>query len=135
MTIWRLMQVSIQLKCKFNLMLWVFSGGEFDNIQVQDFLHSQGCNFNLKKPPNRAVMAENMIGQLKKKIYIQLRRHQTTDWVSILPIITNNMNRSPHPSLGGLIPAELTSKIKAVAVDDARGIPRVLYKFRPRFGT
>ena len=69
-------------------------------------------------------MAENFIGQLKKKIYIQLRLHKTENWVSLLPIVTKNLNGSPHPSLGGLIPANLTSKVKAVAVDEARGIPR-----------
>lgn len=79
---------------------------------------------------------ENAIFQLKRKLYLELRRSGSKNWPRIIAQMTYNFNARylqlsfllndhinqisifrAHKSLGGLRPIDLNSKIKAVQLD------------------
>lgn len=93
-------------------------GGEFIRLNSRGYFAEKKILWHPKKPPNKAAFAENAIFQLKRKLYLEMRRTDSQNWPLLLPQITLNFNSRKHASLGGLRPIELNSKEKSVLLDE-----------------
>ena len=102
-------------------------GGEFIRLNSLGYFREKKIYWHPKKPPNKAAFAENAIFQLKRKLYLEMRRTDSENWPSLLSQITLNFNTRKHASLGGLRPIDLNSKEKSVLLDS------VVQKSEPNF--
>ena len=92
-------------------------GGEFLRLNTLGFFTARNIRWHVKRPPNKAAFAENVVFQLKRKLYLEMRRTDSQNWPAFLSQITSNFNTRKHPSLGGLRPIDLNSKEKSVKLD------------------
>ena len=91
--------------------------GELIRLDNQGYFRGRKIYLHFKRPPNKAAFIENAIFQLKRKVYLELRRTGSNDWPSLITQLTKNFNERKHESLGGLRPIDLNSKEKAVRLD------------------
>lgn len=61
---------------------------------------------------------ENAVFEIKRKLYLEMRRTDTPNWPDLVEQIILNFNSRKHQSLGGLRPIDIASKEKAVIVDE-----------------
>ena len=93
-------------------------GGEFLRLNSIGYFKEKKIFWHPKKPPHKASYAENAIFQIKRKLYLEMRRSESENWPDLLPQMTLNFNSRKHPSLGGLRPIDLNSKEKSVKLDE-----------------
>ena len=84
-------------------------GSEFANRQVNAILKRLDVGHILTLNETKANYAERVIRTVKDKMGKYLEKHETHEWIDILPKITKNYNHSYHRSIKKA-PADVTKK-------------------------
>ena len=73
------------------------------------YLRKKGIYWSQKYGANKAFLAERYIKTIKRKIYQALRGPKILDenWVKLLPIFTENINKTPKEAIGNLRPVDV----------------------------
>jgi hypothetical protein len=74
-------------------------GSEFDNVDVKRFVKTRGINHFLTLNEKKANFAERLIKTLKSRITKYMHKHNSHEWVRVLPEITNSYNNTYHRSI------------------------------------
>ena len=84
-------------------------GLEFYNSKVQKVFQTYGINhYHLKtKTAWKTPMAERVIRTIKSRLEKYFYKHKTKNWISFLPQLVKNYNRTPHRSIG-MAPNQVT---------------------------
>lgn len=85
-------------------------GGEFLSAHFQRVLQKYKIKFRIARNQHHAAIAERFNRTLKSKLFKYLTYKETERWVDILPEIVKGYNKTPHRSLGGLSPNDVTEK-------------------------
>lgn len=88
-------------------------GGEFKNRLVQKFLKEKGVRLFFANQNSKASIAERVIRTIRGRLFRYFQKNRTYRYIDILPDIVENYNSTPHRSLGGLAPNEVTSDNEA----------------------
>ena len=98
--------------------LQVDAGSEFKGA-FKTLLKKNKIYFRIKRPPNKASVAEFSILQVKKVLYRYMRSSLSHNWVAAIPKVVRSLNAIPLKKLGYLTPASITSEESSVFVDEA----------------
>jgi hypothetical protein len=89
-------------------------GSEFNNRWVKAFLKKAGVNYFVTHNETKANYAERVIRTLKTMMYRYFTHKQTYRYKDILRDLVSNYNHSPHRSLNGRTPVEITKEVEAI---------------------
>ena len=98
--------------------LQVDAGSEFKGA-FKALLKKNKIYFRIKRPPNKASVAEFSIFQVKKVLYRYMGSSQSHNWVAALPKVVRSLNATPLKKLGFLTPESITNEESSVFVDEA----------------
>ena len=84
------------------------SGAEFKNRWVKSFMKKHGIQAYTTKNETKANFAERVIRTLKVLMYRYFSQKQTYKYMDILQDLVHNYNRSPHSTLRGKSPNEIS---------------------------
>ena len=98
--------------------LQVDAGSEFKGA-FKTLLRKSKIYFRIKRPPNKASVAEFSIFQVKKVLYRYMRSSLSHNWVAAIPKVVRSLNATPLKKLGYLAPESITSEESSVFVDEA----------------
>ena len=84
-------------------------GSEFANRDVKALLRRFQVGHILTLNETKANYAERVIRTIKDKLGKYLEKHETHEWLAVLPKITESYNNSYHRSIGKA-PADVTKK-------------------------
>lgn len=85
-------------------------GSEFSNQYLKRFMKKQGIYLYITQSSSKANYAERVIRTLRSMIFRLLRYQRNYKYIDQLQDIVNSYNNSPHRSLNGLAPSEITKK-------------------------
>ena len=68
--------------------------------------------FRTKQPGHPALLVENAIRILKRKLHLCMYSYKTSDWPKYLKIITRNINNDPNAGIYGLKPVDVSSRYR-----------------------
>lgn len=88
-------------------------GGEFRNHQLQNYLQKEGVRLFFANQNSKASIAERVIRTIRGRLYRYFQKNRTNRYVDILPDLVANYNATPHRSLKGLAPKEVTKDNEA----------------------
>lgn len=88
-------------------------GGEFKNRLLQKFLKEKGVRLFFANQNSKASIAERVIRTIRGRLFRYFQKNRTYRYIDVLPDIVENYNSTPHRSLGGLAPKEVTSDNEA----------------------
>ena len=100
-------------------------GSEFSG--VKEYCKKNDILYSRKYGLNKAYAAERMIQTLKKRLYLALRTSGKRDWVSLLPVITKNVNSRQSAAIGGLRPIDIRGNIDDPIIREAKKEAGVYY--------
>ncbi|XP_062571174.1 uncharacterized protein LOC134233207 [Saccostrea cucullata] len=88
-------------------------GGEFKNNLLQNYLKGEGVRLIFANQNSKASIAERVIRTIRGRFYRYFQRNRTYRYVDVLTDIVRNYNSTPHRSLNGLAPKEVTKENEA----------------------
>ena len=83
-------------------------GGEFTSRRVEQYFKSRGIDHFLSSGGVKCSIVERSIRTFKSVLFKYLDSKQTYHFLDILQKLVDNYNRTPHSSLGGLAPNQIT---------------------------
>jgi hypothetical protein len=107
---------------EFNSQIYVFEtdrGTEFKG-PCKALFKKWSVIYKVKFGANKAFMSENYIKIVKKKLYMSLRGTLSQDWIKLLEITVNALNKTPTPRIGFLKPNSIQSEIDSVKIQEAK---------------
>lgn len=107
---------------EFNSQIYVFEtdrGTEFKG-PCKALFKKWSVIYKVKFGANKAFMSENYIKIVKKKLYMSLRGTLSQDWIKLLEITVNALNKTPTPRIGFLTPNSINSEIDSVKIQEAK---------------
>ena len=103
-------------------------GSEFANQWFRKFMKHKGIYFFTTQNPPKANYVERVQKTLKMTLYRMMRHKRTYRYIDELDDIVANYNATPHRSLGGLAPNQVTK-------DNEADVWAHLYLKKPRYGS
>ena len=97
-------------------------GGEYKNRTVQSALRNRNIHYFFSYLPNKSNYAERFLRTLKKRLYKIAQHKGNPNWSKYLQSAMDAYNNSPHSSLGGLTPNQVTEQ----------NTPDLWFKFKKR---
>ena len=97
-------------------------GTEYRNRTVQSALRNRNIHYFFSYAPNKSNLAERFLKTLKKRLYKIAQHKANPDWSKYLSSALQAYNDSPHSSLGGLTPNQVTDQ----------NTPKLWFKFKRR---
>ena len=96
---------------EFPINLVTDRGLEFYNREVRKIFDSYGINHysTPSKTKWKASVAERVIRTIKSRLFRYFKSNKTTNWIDVLPKLTENYNATPHAS-HGLPPDDVSSE-------------------------
>ncbi len=88
----------------------------------KSFFKEKNIFFKVKTGRHKAAFAERAIQTVKQKLYRLLRTLMTKDWPQYLNAVVSAINKLPNKAIGGLRPADITSKLDTPKIDRAIGV-------------
>lgn len=86
-------------------------GLEFENRQVRNYLtREHGIEQFSIKSPHKAAMVERFNRTLKNRMWRAFTKQGSYKWLELLPQLLTAYNNSPHRSLKGMAPSQVTSE-------------------------
>lgn len=85
-------------------------GSEFINKDIKKFIKNEGIYLFNTHSNNKANYAERVIRTLRSMIFRMLRHNRTYRYIENLQGIVSSYNNSPHRSLKGLSPNQITKE-------------------------
>ncbi|XP_069108991.1 uncharacterized protein [Argopecten irradians] len=84
-------------------------GKEFTSNKTESFFRARGIeHFVTDNAPIKANFAERVIRTIRNGMYRYFNHKQSYDYLSVLPDLIKNYNETPHSSLHGLAPRDVT---------------------------
>lgn len=94
------------------------SGTEF--IGNKTLFQKRNILFQTKHLKNKAAMAEHAIYLVKRKLYLLMKSEKSDNWVKLLPIAVNLLNKRPLKKIGNLAPGSVNSMLDDIKVREAQ---------------
>lgn len=88
-------------------------GSEFKNHKLQNYLQSKGIRLFFANQASKASIAERVIRTIRGRLYRYFQANRTHRYVNILTDLVENYNSTPHRSLNGLAPKDVTEENEA----------------------
>lgn len=88
-------------------------GGEFKNRQLLNYLKNEGVRIFFANQNSKASIAERVIRTIRGRLYRYFQKERTHRYVDVLSDVVENYNSTPHRSLHGLSPNEVTKENEA----------------------
>jgi hypothetical protein len=88
-------------------------GGEFKNHLLQNYLKREGVRLFFANQNSKASIAERVIRTIRGRLYRYFQKNRSRRYVDILQDIVANYNATPHRSLNGLAPKDVTKDNEA----------------------
>jgi hypothetical protein len=88
-------------------------GGEFKNRQLQNYLQKEGVRLVFANQNSKASIAERVIRTIRGRLYRYFQKNRSNRYVDVLPDLVTNYNATPHRSLNGIAPREVTKDNEA----------------------
>ena len=109
-------------------------GSEFINHEMKKFMKKQGIYLFNTQSNNKANYAERVIRTLRSMIFRMLRYQRNYRYIDNLQDLVSNYNNSPHRSLHGLSPSQITKKNETLIWSKQYLKPKnVAGKIKPKF--
>lgn len=108
-------------------------GSEFINHEIKKFMKKQGIYLFNTQSNNKANYAERVIRTLRSMMFRMLRHQRNYRYIDNLQDLVNNYNNSPHRSLNGLSPREITKTNETVIWSSQYLHPKRVSKIKPKF--
>ena len=111
-------------------------GSEFVNHKFKQYLKQQSIYFFMSQNVPKANYAERVIRTLRNMMFRMMRHQKNYRYIEHLQDLVNGYNQSPHRSLHGLSPSNITSKNEADVWASLYLIPKnvrktpIHYKFK-----
>lgn len=88
-------------------------GSEFRNKLLQNYLQRTGVRLFFANQASKASIAERVIRTIRGRLYRYFQRNRTYRYIDVLLDIVSNYNSTPHRSLGGIAPKDVTKNNEA----------------------
>lgn len=109
------------------------AGKEFENKPVRDYLSSIEVEQFSLASPMKAALVERFNRTLKEKMWRIFTKQGSHKWLDILPKLLFSYNNSPHRSLKGRTPAEVTKANESTIWLQQYGKLQKATKKKPKF--